>query len=234
MPSIDQIINRQFKQWESEQVRRDEEVSTVVIPPSIVTVSREHGSRGSYFALRLSQEMGFERMHRQVIEAICDSTGYRKQIVESIDEKYRSTMATLVDSMLFGQAVDHTDYARNLCTVVLSVAKLGGVVLVGRGGSFILGPQTGFHIRVVCPIEKRIANLIKHSSFSESEAVESIKKTDNERREMIRKLFNADLDDPRNYDMIVNSAYIDIEEMVQMAMLAVTAKRDKVTRLQNV
>ncbi len=227
MPSIDQIINRQFKQWEMDQRSREESDELPADPPSIITVSRQHGSRGSYFAQRVAEELGFQRVHRQIIDAISDSYGYRKHIVESLDEKYRSKITMVVDSILTGQAVDHDDYSSHLCTVVLSMARLGGVVLVGRGGNFILGPDTGFHIRIVCPREKRVENLVKYTSISELEANKAIDEFDRNRKELMRKLFSADIDDPQHYDIIYNTGYVDIEEMVQSAVIAIEAKRNK-------
>ena len=228
MPSIDHIINRQFKQWEADQRQRREDKkaeSSDAGPLPIITVARQHGSRGAFFAQRLAEDLGYQHLHREVIDAICQSSGYRKHIVEALDEKYRSSITMVVESILTGQAFHHTDYSRNLCTVILSMAKLGGVVLVGRGGSFILGPRIGFHIRVVCPVEQRIENLVKYRSMSRNEAAKSVTETDAMRKEMIRKMFDADIDNPIHYDLVFNSAIIDVEDMVQSTVLAMQAKK---------
>lgn len=227
MSSIDQIIDRQFRQWELEQKERREARAEQTLRPFIVTVSREHGSRGSYFARRLAESLGIQRMHREVIDAICKSSGYRKHIIESLDEKYRSSITMIADSILTGQAVNHDDYSRNLCKVILSVAQHGGVVLVGRCGNFILGPETGFHIRVVCPVEKRVENLVKYTSVTADEAREAIASFDSDRHELVDKLFDADIDDPHYYDLILNSGLMDIEDMVESAIVAIDAKRKK-------
>ncbi|MEZ5358399.1 MAG: cytidylate kinase-like family protein [Candidatus Zixiibacteriota bacterium] len=228
MPSIDQIINRQFKQWEMEQMeRRRVSEPQVVQPPTIITVSREHGSRGAYFAQRLADSLGIQRMHREVIDAICKSSGYRKHIVESLDEKYRSSITMIAESILTGQAMHHDDYTSNLFKVVLSMGRLGGVVLVGRCGNFILGPKIGFHIRVVCPVEQRVDNLMRYTNATETEARRAIATYDADRRELVRKLFNADINDPHHYDMIWNSGTVDIEDMVECAKVSFEAKRKK-------
>lgn len=227
MPSIDQIINRQFRQWELEQKERAASPAPSEPAPFIVTVSREHGSRGSYFAQRLADRLGVQRMHRQVIDAICQSSGYRKHIVESLDEKYRSALTMVAESILTGQAVHHDDYARNLCKVVLSMAQLGGVVLVGRCGNFILGPDTGFHIRIVCPKKNRVENLMKYTSVSREKALKTIAEFDSDRRELAAKLFDADIDDPHHYDMVLNSGYVDIEDLIDCTETAIAGKRMK-------
>lgn len=229
MPSIDDIINRQFRQWEMEKREREEAQPAPAPPAKIVTVSREHGSRGAHFAMILAERMKYQLIHKEIVDAICASTGYRKRIVASLDEHYRSTLEMMVDSIFSGQMVDHSDYMRNLAQVVLSMARLGGVVLVGRGGNFILGPSRGFHIRFVCPVKKRIANLVKYRGITDKEAAEAIEQSDDKRRELMRKVFDADIDDPHHYDMMVNTAHVDVEDWIDPAHAAIKAKFERLS-----
>jgi cytidylate kinase len=224
MPSIDDIINRQFRRWEMEKVEWVESGPMPEPPAEIVTVSREVGSRGAYFAELLAGALKYQLIHKEVIDAICRSTGYRKRIIESLDERHRSRLEVLVQAFVTGQAVDHTDYIRYLYEVVQSMSRLGGVVLVGRGGNFILGPRRGFHIRFVCPREERILNLMTYRSLGRREAVDTVEHSDAERRAFVRKLFKADIDDPHHYDLVVNSAYVDLEEMVAPTIQAIHRK----------
>jgi cytidylate kinase len=98
---------------------------------------------------------------------------------------------------------------------------------VGRAANFILGPKRGFHIRVVCPTERRIFNLIEFKNVDRQEALKQIEDSDHKRRDFARRQFNADVDDPVNYDLVLNAAYIDVEEMVSTAIEAIRGKSDK-------
>lgn len=229
MTSIDAIINRQLLKWELQRKKEVEEASKRPSPPPIVTVSRRRGSRGSYFASRLAETLGYQQLHREVIDTICQSSGYRKRIVESLDDKFRGDLELAVEALFTGQSVDHYDYFRHLSRTVLSMSRLGGIVLVGRGGNFILGPKRGFHIRFVAPKWRRIENLMKYKQMSEQEATRLIESSDRERRELIRKLFSADIDDPDHYDLVINATYLDVEELLDSTMIAIKAKFDKLT-----
>ncbi len=233
MTSIDAIINRQLLKWELQRKKEAEETPEILPPPPIVTVSRQKGSRGSYFASRLSERLGYQRLHREMIDTICQSSGYRKRIIESIDNKFRGALELLVESLFTGQSVDHYDYFKHMCRTVLSMSRLGGVILVGRGGNFILGLKRGFHIRFIAPKWKRVENLVKYKQMSESEAVQLIDKSDAERKEFIQKLFGADIDDPHHYDLVVNSIYMDVEELLDCTMTAIKGKFDKLTFLEH-
>lgn len=233
MTSIEAIINRQILKWELDRKSSEPEAPDRPRPLPIVSISRQSGSRGSYFGSRLAQRLGYQRLHREAIDMICKSSGYRKRIIESLDDKFRSRLELLAESIVSGQAVDLTDYAQHLCQVVLSMSQLGGVVLMGRGGSFILGPQRGFHMRVVCPREKRIENLMKYKRLSAEAAAEAIEKSDASRRKFVKELFACSIDDPHHYDLVINSALIDVEEMVETAATAINAKTAKLTYLDH-
>ena len=233
MTSIEAIIDRQLRKWELAQRQAKESGDDHFEPEPIVTVSRQTGSRGSYFASRLATRMNYQRLHREVIDSLTKTSGYRRRVIEALDEKRRSEIETLVDSLLTGQSVDHTDYVRHLCNVVLSMSRLGGVIVMGRGSNFMLGPKKGFHIRVVCPRDKRIENLMKYKMLEEKDAVREIDSSDVQRREFVRKLFDANIDDPLNYDLMINTSLIDVEEMVDLAVTAFGAKMNKLRHLDH-
>lgn len=233
MTSIEAIINRQFKRWEHEQRAQPKAEPLKELPLPIVTVSRQSGSRGSYFASRLAQKLGYQRIHREVIDAISTSSGYRTRLIEALDERFRNELEVLVEAVLTGQSVDNMDYARQLCKVVLSMSRLGGVVVVGRGSNFILGSRRGFHIRFVCPLERRVHNLITYKSITEDEAREYIRESDQHRSHFVKEVFDANIDDPLHYDLVINAEYIDVEELVTMAIEAIKGKMDKLMHLDN-
>lgn len=231
MTSIDAIINRQLLRWELAKKQADEKPPAKPSPPQVVTVSRQPGSRGTYLATLLADELGFSRLHRGIIDSICESSGYRRRIVESLDERFRGDLELTVEALFTGQSVDHRDYIRHLFQVVLSLARLGGVVLVGRGGNFILGPQRGFHVRVIAPREDRIANLVKYKDVSEEIAASEADRVDSERRELIAKLFDRNIDNPAHYDMVINLGLVDLEAMVPPIITAIRSKFERLTAL---
>lgn len=226
MSSIDTIINRQFGIWERQKLQASADEPPIE-PLPIITVSRQKGSRGSYFASRLAEKLGYQQLHREVIDAICKSSGYRERVIESLDQHVRGDLDLAVESAITGQSVDHSDYVRHLIKVILSMARLGGVVVTGRGANFILGLSRGVHFRVIAPNESRVKFLMKYDQLCVADALTAIDQTDRERREFVRKLFDKEIDSPQYYDVVFNSALIDIEEMVDAALLTINTKMDK-------
>jgi cytidylate kinase len=231
MPSIDRILDRQVGKWESEKSARAHEPGSrdrpgVPIQP-ILTVSRQRGSDGTILAERIAERFGYTLLHRDVIDRICESSGYKRRIIESLDGRARSQVQLLVESVLQGAYVDASDYLKALLEVIYSISQLGGVVVVGRGSNFILGHERGFHIRVVAPLDVRVRNLAEREGLAERDALREIEKSDRERTEWIRKACGRSIDDPLGYDLVINHVSISMESATRLVAAAAQEKFER-------
>jgi len=228
MTSIDRILDRQVGKWEAEKAAHVHEPGSHDRPGAtvqpILTVSRQRGSGGTILAERLAERFGHTLLHRDVIDRICESSGYQRRIVESLDGHARSQLQLWVESVLRGAYVDASDYLRALVEVICSISQLGGVVVVGRGANFILGHERGFHIRVVAPVEVRVRNLAEREGFTEHAALREIEKSDRERTEWVRKACGRSIDDPLGYDLIINQLSTSMESATSLVAAAAQEK----------
>ena len=85
---------------------------------------------------------------------------------------------------------------------------------MGRGANFILPPDDCFRVRVISPKHVRIQNIVKNFNISENEAKRRVIRTESERRAFIRKYFNAEIADPVNYDMVINTGSVRVDNAV--------------------
>lgn len=233
MPTtLEALIDRQLRRWENE--RRTTPSGSVATEPKVaiqpvITVSRQHGSRGSEVARRLADRFHYTLLHRDIIDRICESTGYTRRLLEALDEHARSQVTIWIESMLWGKYLDGTDYAVALLKTVRSIAQLGGVIVVGRGANFIIGPDAGVHVRIVAPREERIAALMRRKALTEADATREVEAVDEERMKFIRKLFGRSADDPLAYDLIVNESGRDLDSLVD---LVARVAEEKIRRLR--
>ncbi len=231
MRSIEELINRQINQWEFAQKERNESQEKRKehnIQP-IVTVSRQRGSRGSYLAELIAEKLGYQRLHREVIDEICRSSGYKRRIIESLDDKVRSRIELMIEGAFKGMYIDAGDYFRELYKVMMSISEHGGVVTVGRAANFILRRDQGFHVRVVASKPSRVANLMQYEKLSLEEAEEAINKSDEEREHFVEANFKRHIDEPGAYDLVINTSYIDLEQALEMILIGVKAKASFLT-----
>jgi cytidylate kinase len=227
MTSIQGIIDRQLRRWELEREARGAEprpaeVATPLHP--VITVSRERGSGGSRIAELVAGRFDYALLDRDVIDRICSSSGIRRSIVESLDEHAKSQIANWCDAIVQQHYADSSDYLRFLLETIRSLSELGGVVVVGRGANFIVGPDRGLHVRVVAPRERRIRRLVERVQMSPRLASREIDARDHERSEFVRKVFHRDIEDPSGYDLVLNTGALTFEEAVSLVEAAARSK----------
>jgi len=231
MTSRDKILDRQIRKWELEKAvkaheRAAHEKPDALLAP-VITVSRQRGSSGTILAEKLAERFGYTLLHRDVIDRIVESSGYKRRIVESLDEHSKSQVQLWFESMLQGAYVDASDYVKELLEVIYSISQLGGVVVVGRGANFILGPERGFHIRVVAPREVRIRALIEREQMSERDALHEVERTDHERADFMRKVYGRSIDDPLAYDLVINNISISMDSVTSLVAAAAQEKFER-------
>jgi cytidylate kinase len=100
----------------------------------------------------------------------------------------------------------------------------GGVVILGRGGNFILADRADLRVRLVASEEARIRTLMAETNCAEREAAERIAHSDEARGAFIRKLYHAEIDDPTQYDLVINTTGLERERLPELAMLALEAR----------
>lgn len=234
MHTRDSILDRQILKWELERAaqtpeRRSHEMPHRVLQP-VLTVSRQRGSGGTILAGKLAERFGYTLLHHDVIDRICESSGYKHRLIASLDGHARSQLQIWFESMLQGTYFDAGDYVKALLEVIYSISQLGGVVVVGRGANVILGPDRGFHIRVVAPREVRVRTLMEREGLGEREALREIERSDHERSEWIHKVLRHDIDDPLNYDLVINHLSISMDAATS---LVAAAAQEKFERLRH-
>ena len=91
---------------------------------------------------------------------------------------------------------------------------------MGRGANFVLPPEKRFAVRIVAPQRWRIENVSKEYGLSREEAKRRVMRTESDRRAFVRKYFNADIADPTNYDLVINTATLKLDDAVNVISAA--------------
>ncbi|MBD3168392.1 MAG: hypothetical protein GF307_02840 [candidate division Zixibacteria bacterium] len=229
MISLEAIVDKQIRRWELEKTRAAEEGVPLPEIKPLITVSRQQGSRGSYLAKVLAERLDYQLFHRELIDFICKDAGCRKRLIELLDENVQPQLQLWLEGILKGKIVDASDYMKWLAKSIYAISSHGKAVIVGRGANFILKMNTGLHVRVVAPRSCRISNLIEFKNVTIKEAEKMIEESDKHRREYISQNFGFDIDDPAHYDILINTAHIDIETA---SKLVETALLDKIRNLE--
>ena len=212
MKSIPRIIEEQVQRWQILQKEEKEEKQGI----SIITVSREPGSGGRIIASRLAEKLGIDIFHQEVINEMAKSADVSGRLIETLDERGLSILEDWISSLVHERHLWPDRYLQHLMKVVGTIGKHGRAVVVGRGANFVLPPEKRFAVRIVAKQAWRIQNVAREFDISPDEAKRRVMRTESDRRAFVRKYFNADIADPTHYDLVVNTATLNVDDAVKV------------------
>jgi cytidylate kinase len=115
-----------------------------------------------------------------------------------------------------------------LCEVVRAVTKAGQAVIVGRGAQTILANRRDvLHVRIVTPLERRIAYVASREGLSPEAARDRIRHKDDDRARYLQSVAKVRPDDPHLYDLVVNTGVISLDQAVEIIVSALAAKGER-------
>lgn len=216
---VAQIVEDQVRSW---QFRRSEPRQAEKVIPAI-TISREPGSGGRIIGEKLSQRLGFDLFHQEVLHEMAASAKVSSQLLKTLDEKGLNVLDEWIASLVDTRHLWPDQYLKHLMKVVGTIGRHGRAVLIGRGANFILPAERRLSVRIIAPLELRARKVAEAYGLAAEEARRRVAKTDAERKAAIRKYFHADIADPLNYDLTVNTGNLPLDVAVDTicAMLEV-------------
>ncbi|MGA8179652.1 MAG: cytidylate kinase-like family protein [Desulfobacterales bacterium] len=205
--SMEQIVEEKVKHWQMKPVPEKEEESI-----SVITISREPGSGGNILAERLSEQLKFDLFYQHFIHSMAESAHVSVRLLETLDEKGVSVLEEWIDSLVDKRHVWPDQYLQHLMKILGTIGKHGRSVIVGRGANFLLPPTKRLSVRVIAPLDTRVKNVSREYDVPVEEAKTRVLKTESDRKAFIKKYFNDDIRDPLNYDLIINTGAMSIDD----------------------
>jgi cytidylate kinase len=141
-----------------------------------------------------------------------------EEVVRALDEHVSKIKGNWWQHLLQkNETFSHEEYYENLVKTVLSISRMGGVI-VGRGANYILGEKRAFRIRIVGSVEKCAERVASRENIDIKSATELVNKVNSERTEYIKQLYDTDICDTASYDIILNSDRFIEPQMVELIL----------------
>ena len=182
---------------------------------AIITISHQMGAGGPEIGMALGQRLGFHYVDQELISDAVRRYGVAEEKLSHLDETKPS---------LFERFDTETRYYITvLQTTLLEFAEADNVVLMGRGGQWLLrGIPHVLRVRIIAPFEQRVRRWIKRTTELTGETpnqravVDLIRRDDGEKSGRMRYLYEVDLADPTLYEVVVNTEKLKCEAVVEM------------------
>jgi len=207
---LDALIKERMREWLLADKRKEDQ------PGPVVTISREPGCGGESIAERLAAELKLHLYSWEIVEQVARDAHVSAQVVATLDEKTQSEMEDWLGAFQGNRRLSSYTYFETLKRVIFAIAAHGSAVILGRGSNFFLPAEKRIGLCLVAPLEARIRNVMNELGYSEKRAQEHIAKLETEHRQLIKKYFNADIQDPTRYHLVVNTALVGPESIVRI------------------
>ena len=181
----------------------------------VVTVSRDFGSMGKLVALRLADRLEVRCCDRYILQEVARRAHVDEELVRVLDEHVSKINGHWWQHLLQKEDFSYEDYYHYLVKTVLSVSRMGGVI-VGRGANLILGEKNAFRVRITGSVEKCAERVASRERIDIKDAIKLVDEVNNERAEYIKKLYDTDINEPSNYDLVLNSDRYNKEQIVEL------------------
>ena len=208
----------------------------------VITIGRQFGAGGTTVGGMLARRLQIDLLESRIIDEVAHRLQLPKEEVEAEDEHPGSLLGRLLvalgsastEPMIPPEATawtppnnDPTFDTRKAVLqitqhVIQEAAREGNVVIVGRGGGYILRDFPGaLHVFLRASTEARVKTVMARFKIaSEDEAKRKIKSTDENWTSYIKQVYGHDRNLPAHYDMVLDTGTLGYEATVDVIAAA--------------
>ncbi|HEX2913560.1 MAG TPA: cytidylate kinase-like family protein [Chloroflexia bacterium] len=205
-----------------------------------VTISREYGSGGGEIGAQLARRLGWKLIDHEVVVQMANVLGISEVDAEAYDEHVDNAILRILTNLGENlapvsvptqtpvQRIGPQDYKEARRKVVEAAVASGHAIIIGRGAQVLLaGRRDVLHVRIIAPLEQRIAYVMRREGLDHTKAQERIQSKDRDRARFLATVHQRNPQDEHLYDVVVNTAVIELSDVVELVVLALEKKARK-------
>lgn len=193
-----------------------------------IAITREAGSRGATVAQHAGEKLGWEVYSQEMLEYGAQHASVRQELLDKLPKDAAAWIDERLQFLLQDMNLSRHPNIVELARLVLTLAAHGNVILLGRGAGFILPTRSTLHVRLVAPLQDRVAYMSQWLRLTEEEAAEQVRKRDHQRTEYLATHFHRKPNDVHVYDMVLNTSHLGEERSADLIAAAAKAKMSAV------
>jgi cytidylate kinase len=211
----------------------------------VITVGRQFGAGGRTVGEMLARRLKADLLESQIIDEVARRLQLPKEEVEAEDEHPGSLLSRLL--LALGSASGEPmippestawnppnadpvfDTRRAVLQItqqeITEAAKGGNVVIIGRGGAYILRDTPGaLHVFLRASEPTRVKTVMDRFNIPEEEARRRVKRTDENWTAYIKQVYGHDRNLASHYDMVLDTGSLGYEATVAAILAALESR----------
>jgi cytidylate kinase len=190
-----------------------------------VAISREAGARGTTIARKVAEILDWQVFDHDTLDYLAQNDTARAQLLADVPADALMWADSQLTRLQRERGLNAEGESLRLVRLLLAVAARGNAVIVGRAAGFLLPRETTVHVRVVAPLESRVAYMAQELRLTRPEAVEEVRARDERRAIFLDRTLALAPSDLTAYDVVVNSDRLGVEGAAQFTGWAVRTKQ---------
>ena len=177
----------------------------------------EHDERRAGFKERMSGLLKtfLERSAASGADPLSGATGLEVILSRSYADMADEDEAHISDKL----------YLDTMTSIITELAAGGSIVLLGRGSQMILKDvSNAVHVLCIAPEKLRAYRLAERDGMGIDEATKRMHDSDRGRSGFYRKFWKVDVENPKLYDVTIDTSRLSFEAAAEVVVAAVRAK----------
>jgi cytidylate kinase len=203
------LVDQACRHWERRRQAARKIPAERAVRPFSIAIAREAGSGATAIAQDIGRRLNWTVYDRDLVARIAQEMGLRANLLETLDERHTGWMSEAMQQFLSSTAtpyVSESSLVRHLVETVLALGTHGECVIVGRGSAMILPEETTLRVRLVAPLKDRVARTAAVLNMDHAGAAKLVEQLDHERARYVREHFLKNPEDPRFFDIVLNTS----------------------------
>lgn len=189
----------------------------------VIAITRDHGAGGEVIGAMLAQRLGVPIYDRVILDKIAERLRTDADSLRALDEGIGRARELWLYRMVTGIDVSPGTYRRHLVNVILSLARVGGVIF-GRGAHVILSTSAALRVRITGSIDDCAERVALDESIDIDTAKKRIQEVNHNRGKFCWDMFQSRINDPTQFDLVINTDRLtDQEHIVETLVSAYRA-----------
>ena len=182
-----------------------------------VTISRQAGCGAREVAEKLAARMQVHQPHdaspwtvfdRDLMDKVLEQHQLPKYLARFLPEDRIPVLESMMND-IFNLYPAQQTIVKQTAETLLGLAELGSAILIGRAGNIVTAQMKHvLHVRLVAPLDQRIRHAREDYGMEPIQARNFCLREDLGRERYVRKYFNADINDPLLYHMVINTGLV--------------------------
>jgi cytidylate kinase len=205
---------------------------------TLVAMSAAYGAGSTQIAPAVASRLGVPFVDRAIPLAVANQLQVSEEEAAAHEERGGGSFLERVLRGFVGadpgaptplpaaEAFSSEDFRRATEEVILRQAATGAGLILGRGGVAVLrdDPRV-LRVRLSGPVARRREQAIRLGEIDAETADRALRQTDRTHAEYMRRFYDADIDDPALYHLVIDATAFSFDECVELIVRAAQALR---------